>query len=234
MSIASKSRIFAVLALVGTGLLALPGTGRSHSTQPETHAFRAQVKATPTSCSGAVPSFPNGTPVDLTGAWLVSTTVYYVRQIGDCIWWVSLSDYSTAGLSVGGLTTTTVFAGQLSPGGTLSGQWVTVPRGRIVRTGGTATLRVTPGETGGRASFSSTQYRHQADSQRRATSTDFRDNPCHGEARVFTHPHGGALSTTPGATITTRIVIISKSTATMYGFSGAFSTRSQRTGQGVG
>jgi len=82
--------------------------------------------------------------IDLTGRWLANDgSVYYLRQIGNELWWAGFSVESPQGVSDfhTGLQFTNVFHGQVSPG-SVSGEWADVPRGRTFGTG-TLTLSFT-------------------------------------------------------------------------------------------
>jgi hypothetical protein len=86
----------------------------------------------------------------LTGSWLADDGTYYLRQIGDQLWWVGVS----AGLMYPGVESCTVFHGSVTGSG-VTGEWSAVPRGAL-RGHGTLTLRrvgdnqlLRAGETGG-------------------------------------------------------------------------------------
>ncbi|MBD2494078.1 hypothetical protein [Nostoc sp. FACHB-280] len=73
-------------------------------------------------------------PRDLNGIWRANDGgTYYVRQIGNDVWWVGMS-------SDNGKTWTNVFKG-VKKGNTVTGQWADVPRGRI-KSGGILNLTV--------------------------------------------------------------------------------------------
>jgi hypothetical protein len=92
----------------------------------------------PCECVGA-------TLIDLTGRWSANDGgVYYVRHIGNEIWWAGMSAESPLGFADlhKGLQFTNVFHGQLSgpvviggSGVVLTGDWADVPRGRTLGTG---------------------------------------------------------------------------------------------------
>lgn len=61
---------------------------------------------------------------DLNGVWSANDQgTYYVRQIGNDVWWVGMSRDN-------GNTWTNVFKG-VRNGNTVTGQWADVPKGRI-------------------------------------------------------------------------------------------------------
>jgi hypothetical protein len=75
--------------------------------------------------------------MDLTGIWTANDGgIYAVRQIGDLVWWVGLSDPFEFHR---GTRFTNVFCGQLemSPGGgmTINGSWIDLPRGSAAQAG---------------------------------------------------------------------------------------------------
>jgi hypothetical protein len=78
-------------------------------------------------------------PKDMNGVWKSNDGgTYYVRQIGNDIWWVGMS-------GDGGKTWTNVYKGTRN-GPTVTGTWADVPRGRV-RSGGILNLHV-DGSTG--------------------------------------------------------------------------------------
>jgi hypothetical protein len=68
---------------------------------------------------------PDGTRVDLTGTWRGGPGVHFVRQDGDCVWWVSMS--TTPGQERGA-EVLVLFRGKLAPDFTLNGEWMSVIR----------------------------------------------------------------------------------------------------------
>ena len=75
--------------------------------------------------------------LNLNGTWLGNDgAVYFLRQIGNELWWAGFSVESPAGLSDlhKGLRFTNVFHGQIS-GNTVSGEWADVPRGTNLNSG---------------------------------------------------------------------------------------------------
>jgi hypothetical protein len=101
--------------------------------------------------------YPDGKPIDLTGAWRADDgALYYLRQVGSCLWWAGLSEgatYATAAHPFWpqrwGLTFTNIFQGTISPGFSITGQWADVPRGIVLSTG-TLQLDITAWYSGGR------------------------------------------------------------------------------------
>jgi len=75
--------------------------------------------------------------LNLTGTWIADDgAVYYLRQIGNELWWAGFSVETPAGVNDlhKGLLFTNVFQGQIS-GTTVNGDWVDVPRGRNLNSG---------------------------------------------------------------------------------------------------
>jgi len=71
---------------------------------------------------------PHGTRVDLTGTWAGGTTLFYVRQVGLCVWWIGLSNWP--GQSAGAFFSST-FAGRLGvegPDYVVRGEWASIIR----------------------------------------------------------------------------------------------------------
>jgi hypothetical protein len=74
---------------------------------------------------------------NLTGSWIGSDNgMYYIRQVGNDVWWVGFSSESQFGSSDihRGLQFTSVFHGTLN-GGTLTGNFVDVPKGQMSTSG---------------------------------------------------------------------------------------------------
>jgi hypothetical protein len=68
---------------------------------------------------------PNGELLDLTGTWEGAATVHYVRQIGECVWWIALSDWPSQEL---GDFYSITFAGRLHQDLTLQGEFAAILR----------------------------------------------------------------------------------------------------------
>lgn len=79
-------------------------------------------------------------PRDLNGVWQANDGgTYYVRQIGNDVWWVGMSGDN-------GRTWTNVFKG-VRHGNAVTGQWADVPRGNI-QSGGNLSLSLRTGSSG--------------------------------------------------------------------------------------
>ena len=71
---------------------------------------------------------PQGSRVDLTGTWTGGSTLFYVRQVGQCVWWIGLSNWP--GQSPGAFFSST-FAGRLGvegPDYVVRGEWASIIR----------------------------------------------------------------------------------------------------------
>ncbi|MBK3564498.1 hypothetical protein [Streptomyces sp. MBT62] len=102
--------------------------------------------------------------MDLTGVWAAGNQgLYFLRQLGDELWWTGLSTESPLGTQdfQWGPTWANVFIGRID-GAAVHGDWADVPRGRILQSG-TLELEVAGAdlirrraETGG---FGATEWR---------------------------------------------------------------------------
>ena len=83
---------------------------------------------------------PNAT-IDLTGAWAgTDAGIYYVRQVGDVIWWNGMSDRNTPPEMLG-RDWNNVGRGEIQDDLTIVAEWADVPRG-MVDGRGTVTFRI--------------------------------------------------------------------------------------------
>lgn len=71
---------------------------------------------------------PEGHRLDLTGTWEGSETIHYIRQLGDCVWWIALSNWPG---QVPGAFYSITFNGHLNADFTVTGEWavIVIPRG---------------------------------------------------------------------------------------------------------
>lgn len=74
-------------------------------------------------CSPIELRTPSGSRVDLTGTWHGRGAVHYVRQLGDCVWWIALSDIPG---EAEGSAYSISFHGQLHQDFTVVGDWAFV------------------------------------------------------------------------------------------------------------
>ena len=118
---------------------------------PSTSVPFATPVATPTVAVYACPSrslsWDGKSAVDLTGAWSGDDAgVYYIRQIGDVIWWAGISGLGEP-LALRGHDWTNVYLGKLS-GLTITGNYADVPQGGILDNG-PVTMQLTKTADGG-------------------------------------------------------------------------------------
>lgn len=104
-------------------------TACTDGSTPSPSASPGPVASTPVSAEAACAPRelrgPSGERIDLTGTWRGGQNVVYVRQVGSCVWWISLSDYPG---QEPGAQAMVVFRGDLSPDFTLHGEWMSVVR----------------------------------------------------------------------------------------------------------
>lgn len=102
----------------------------------------AAVAASPTtsvadvlySCESRVLPWDGSSAIDLTGTWAGDDQgVYYLRQIGDQVWWLGMSGLGQA-FAERGTDWTNVYLGTLS-GDTVTGTYADVPQGKILDKG---------------------------------------------------------------------------------------------------
>jgi hypothetical protein len=75
--------------------------------------------------------------LDLTGTWTADDgSIYYVRQLGNTIWWAGMSTESPQGMNDfhKGLAFTNIFRGQIM-NNVIAGEWADVPRGQNLGSG---------------------------------------------------------------------------------------------------
>jgi hypothetical protein len=118
---------------------------------PSTSVPSATPVATPTVALYACPSrslsWDGKSAVDLTGAWSGDDDgVYYIRQLGDVIWWTGMSGLGGP-LALRGHDWTNVYLGKLS-GLTITGSYADVPQGEALFDG-PVTMQLTPTPDGG-------------------------------------------------------------------------------------
>ena len=143
------------LFLVASVAVALAACSAS-PTPPATATPPAKSTANPTAQAAAVAVFTcsprtlawDGTsPIDLTGTWAGDDAgVYYLRQLGDEVWWLGMSGLGGP-LVARGLDFTNVYRGTLS-GDTITGTYADVPQGKILDQG-PVVMKLTPTPGGG-------------------------------------------------------------------------------------
>jgi hypothetical protein len=124
---ARRSRGVAMVALAALGVAACtlgsPTPGLVPTQTPAPTPTAASLD-----CGESTLLSPQGTRVDLTGTWAGGTTLFYVRQVGQCVWWIGLSNWP--GQSPGDFFSNT-FAGRLGvegPDYVLRGEWASIIR----------------------------------------------------------------------------------------------------------
>jgi hypothetical protein len=124
---ARRSRGAAVVALALLGVAACTLGSPTPSLGP-TQTPAPTPTAASLDCGESNLLSPQGTRVDLTGTWAGGSTLFYVRQVGECVWWIGLSDWP--GQSPGDFFSNT-FAGRLGvegPDYVLRGEWASIIR----------------------------------------------------------------------------------------------------------
>jgi len=133
------------IALVGCGPLAASPTARA--VNPTARATAAIVPAAVLTCSSRTMAWDGTSAIDLTGTWAGDDQgVYYLRQLGDQVWWLGMSGLG-APLVDRGTEFSNVYLGTLS-GDTVTGTYADVPQGRILDQG-PVVLKLTPTSGGG-------------------------------------------------------------------------------------
>jgi len=94
-------------------LLAACSSGTPEDASPIASA-EASFGSAALDCTPLDLRMPNGELIDLTGTWEGGATIHYVRQIGDCVWWIALSDWPDQAL---GDFYSITFSGHLSSSG---------------------------------------------------------------------------------------------------------------------
>jgi len=94
-------------------------------TQPAGSVVPAGSAEEASECSPIDIRGPSGEPFDLTGVWRSNDFgVYDLRQIGSCVYWLGMSQYSG---EEPGSSWTNVFAGAMQSDLTIVGRWADVP-----------------------------------------------------------------------------------------------------------
>jgi len=122
-----RSRAATVVAVALLGLAACNLGSPAPSVRP-TQTPGPSLAAASLDCGEPNLLSPRGTRVDLTGTWTGGSTLFYVRQVGHCVWWIGLSDWP--GQSAGAFFSST-FAGRLSvegPDYVVRGEWASIVR----------------------------------------------------------------------------------------------------------
>jgi hypothetical protein len=98
-------------------------------------------------CTSRTVTWDGKSAIDLTGTWAGDDQgVYYLRQLGDQVWWLGMSGLGQA-LASRGTEWTNVYLGTLK-GSTITGTYADVPQGRILDKG-PVVLKLTSASGGG-------------------------------------------------------------------------------------
>jgi hypothetical protein len=98
-------------------------------------------------CPSRTVAWDGKSAINLTGTWAGDDLgVYYLRQLGDQVWWLGMSGIGLP-LEVRGADFTNVYLGTLS-GDTITGTYADVPQGKILDNG-PVVLKLTPTSGGG-------------------------------------------------------------------------------------
>ena len=114
-------------------------------------------------CSPIDLRMPSGDRLDLTGTWTGGSTIHHLRQVGDCVWWVGISDLPGEPAGESWLNS---FQGHLASDFTLSGVWADVYTDRVgILHEGRTTYRILMTEVDGAISIVLEQEDALADGQ---------------------------------------------------------------------
>jgi len=140
------------LFLVGVVMVALAACGASATPSANPTAKSAanptaQAVAALFTCASRTIAWDGTSAVDLTGTWAGDDQgVYYLRQLGDQVWWLGMSGIGGP-LVARGTDWTNVYHGTLA-GGTVTGTYADVPGGKI-QDSGPVVLKLTSTSGGG-------------------------------------------------------------------------------------
>jgi len=139
-----RGRWFAT-AFVGLTLAACsPG---ATATPTPTEAAIATPAIAMYTCESRTVTWDGSSAIDLTGTWAGDDQgVYYLRQLGDQVWWLGMSGLGEP-LVHRGTDWTNVYLGTLS-GDTVTGTYADVPQGKILDKG-PVVMKLTPTSDGG-------------------------------------------------------------------------------------
>jgi hypothetical protein len=116
-----------LLALLMVGAVLVGCTATAPGTALDSSAFASPTSdpGNAASCTAIELRTPGGSRVDLTGTWRGRGAVHHIRQSGNCVWWIALSDIP--GEPAGSAFSIT-FHGQIRQDFTLVGEWAFVVR----------------------------------------------------------------------------------------------------------
>jgi hypothetical protein len=144
----ATSRSFAPATPGVTMALASVGASTSPGTNPSVKAVpTAEPAAALFTCASRTLAWDGKSPIDLTGTWNGNDEgVYYLRQIGDQVWWLGMSGLGRP-FADRGSDWTNVYRGTLK-GDTVTGTYADVPQGQILDKG-PVVMKLTPTADGG-------------------------------------------------------------------------------------
>lgn len=140
------------LFLVAIVAVALAACSPSATTSPNPTAQPAaspttQAAAPTFTCASRTLAWDGTSAIDLTGTWAGDDQgVYYLRQLGDEVWWLGMSGIGGP-LVARGTDWTNVYHGKLS-GDAVTGTYADVPGG-MIQDNGPVDLKLTPTSDGG-------------------------------------------------------------------------------------
>jgi len=136
----------AVLAACGSASSSVPGATATTTPVVPTAAGSVAPVARYT-CTARALAWDGKSSIDLTGTWNADDEgVYYLRQLGDQVWWLGMSGLGGP-LVARGTDWTNVYHGTLA-GDTVTGTYADVPGGKI-QDNGPVVLKVTSTSGGG-------------------------------------------------------------------------------------
>lgn len=154
MNTYARLAVAALVAVVAVGgaLYLLGGSGGVGSNGPTPSPQIAPTSIVPPPialyrCGSRTMTWDGSSAIDLTGTWAGDDDgVYYLREIGDEVWWLGMSGIGGPLVSRGS-DWTNVYHGTLS-GDTVTGTYADVPGGKI-RDNGPVVLKLTRASDGG-------------------------------------------------------------------------------------
>ena len=127
--------VLAVLLLAGCGPAATAASNPPSATASPTAASQLATPAVALfTCGDRTVAWDGKSAIDLTGTWAGDDDgVYFIRQIGDQIWWLGMSGLGQS-VAERGSDWTNVYKGQLA-GETVTGRYADVPQGQVLLDG---------------------------------------------------------------------------------------------------
>jgi hypothetical protein len=138
--------LVAIVAVALTACSTSATTSTNPNAQPTANPT-AQAAAALFTCASRTLTWDGKSAVDMTGTWAGDDQgVYFLRQLGDQIWWLGMSGIGGPLVSRG-TDWTNVYHGTLA-GGTVTGTYADVPGGKI-QDNGPVVLKMTSTSGGG-------------------------------------------------------------------------------------